>query len=412
MYIDQINLQNFRTFEKKMQKPLEFLHPDKNFTSYGNSVPKLKNINLLLGDNGSGKTSILKAIALTALGPAVGRSGIFPYRLVRIHSKNEKNKQPAPTLLDANFVSHEQDDVPYPIIESAVEVVREGDLEYLEWVHKDEKVWHPVFSDRSEAMFIVGYGCNRRIEKPERSKGDKRSSERAKRIMSLFEEEYTLRPLNTWLPNLAHENKQQYAEVIAIIDKLLGKGTFEFTGELDTNEEYVFDQKGVKIPFPALSDGYRAYLGWLSDLLYHVVSTNNDNRPLVENRGIVLVDEIDLHLHPKWQMRALPDLSKCLPNLQFIATSHSPLVVGSLESVNIIALNRSGSTTRPKQNEESVFGLDADQILLTSLFGLKSTRSKVQQKSLLNLSQQAASGDEESAKELLRQLARGKRAQK
>lgn len=80
MYIDHIYIENFRTFQKS---EIDFIHPDRNCKELKLPKPKLSNINLLLGNNGYGKTSLLKAIALAALGPAVGDSGIFPYRLVR-----------------------------------------------------------------------------------------------------------------------------------------------------------------------------------------------------------------------------------------------------------------------------------------------------------------------------------------
>ena len=254
MYLDQISIQNFRTFGK-MRAPVQFLHPDLNFSEVGLPTPRLRNVNLLLGDNGSGKTSMLKSVALAALGPAVGRSGIYPYKLVRIQPKRDGKGKPDPTLIEAEFIAHEQDGSEYPRVESLVEVVAEVDLEYLEWRHDQDKVWHPVFSSRSDAMFVVGYGCNRRIEKPERSKSHRRASERAQRVMSLFEEDYSLRPLNTWLPELRHSNQKHHDEVVQIIDRLLGKKSYTFKGEQDSEDEYVFDQRTVQIPFPALSDG-------------------------------------------------------------------------------------------------------------------------------------------------------------
>jgi hypothetical protein len=80
MYIDCIELQDFRTFRKAS---VDFLHPDQDPAALGMPRPKIGNVNLLLGNNGFGKTTLLKAIALACLGPAVGRSGIYPYRLVR-----------------------------------------------------------------------------------------------------------------------------------------------------------------------------------------------------------------------------------------------------------------------------------------------------------------------------------------
>ena len=131
-------------------------------------------------------------------------------------------------------------------------------------------------------------------------------------------------------------------QVVNLLNSLVGKGGWAFTGIQDSEGEYLFGKKGTEVPFPALSDGYRAFLGWLGDLLFHVCETCPSGKKLTENRGIVMVDEIDLHLHPKWQMTVLQTLAKSLPNIQFIVTSHSPLIVGSLEWMNIIVMQQIG----------------------------------------------------------------------
>jgi len=228
--------------------------------------------------------------------------------------------------------------------------------------------------------------------------------------MGLFEDDYSLRPLNTWLPKYESSSqlRGRYVQVVNLLNRLVGKGGWEFTGKQDKEGEYLFGKKGAEVPFPALSDGYRAFHGWLGDLLYHVCETCPSGKKLTENRGIVMVDEIDLHLHPKWQMTVLQTLAKELPNIQFIVTSHSPLIVGSLEWMNIIVM-KSG----PKQSsiaeriEWAVHGLDADQVLLTDFFGMESTRAPGKKRTLKELTLKAREGDTEAAKELLEQMSRG-----
>ncbi|MGK7911153.1 MAG: AAA family ATPase [Synechococcus sp.] len=413
MYIDSIQIQNFRTFRKS---EIDFVHPNRTPDSLKMPRPKLPNINLVLGVNGLGKTTLLKAIAIAALGPSVSDSGIFPYRLIRREPDAQtKALQPKQACIKATFTPHQQDRTPSNLekIESEITILKRGDLESLRWTYGEEDYWQPIFSSTSDAFFFVGYGASRRVEKAERlDLGSRKSSAfiRAQRIQSLFEEAHSLIPLNSWLPRFKTENPGRFTQVVHLIDRLMGNDHYNFQGIFEEGE-YIFERGGLQVPFPALSDGYRAFLGWVGDLLYHVCMTCPSGKKLVENKGIVMVDEIDLHLHPQWQMTLLPLISRQLPNIQFIVTSHSPLVVSSLEWMNIIAtVPMKGQASKATRLEQSVQGLDADQVLLTDYFGLKSTRTSNQAKKLKALTLKARTGDPEAALELLQQMSRGEEA--
>ena len=405
MYVDSIKMREFRTFKRSS---VEFVHPDL-YVKPDSVTPKLRNMNLVIGANGSGKTTLLKGVALAALGPAVGESGLYPYYLVR---REAGRFAEGGACIEAVFTPNAQDrnrSFPDHVtrIESRVQIDQRGDLEILRWMHGEEKAWHPIYSNSSDAFFIVGYGANRRVEKTERvdDAGRRTSSfSRAQRIMSLFEETYSLVPLSHWLPRFESQNPGRFKQVRNLVNRLLGRGRYRFTGEL-VDGEYVFEHGRVRVPFPALSDGYRAFLGWIGDLLYHVCETCPRGKRLDENEGIVMIDEVDLHIHPEWQMGLLPRLAQNLPRIQFIVTSHSPLLVGSLEWQNIIiARQRRKARSTVEQIRVDVSRLDADQILLTELFGLESTRSGNQTKRMRALLEKTRQGDANAARRLMDEM--------
>jgi len=396
MYIDRLHLAGFRNFHEAV---LDFVHPDA-------PGPRLGNVNLLLGDNGLGKTSVLKAIALTVLGPAVSDSGIFSYRLVRRTAENGW----AHAALAARFALQASDGAEGKSLETQVRIQRKEQLEQLRWGGQDEELWAPIYRDDSPAFFLVGYGVNRRAERVDRYDfGARQSSSfaRAQRLKGLFDESYSLAPLNAWLPKVEEQNPRQHRQIIQLVQAVLPPGPCTMTGEKEDGE-FLFDWEGVKVPFPALSDGYRAFLSWISDLLFHLSRTCPADAALAEIPGVVLIDEIDLHLHPSWQMTVLPSLAGAFPKLQFIVTSHSPLVAGSLESANLLVL-RPGEhqATEVRRLETSLQSMDADQILLTDYFGLATTRTDETAQQLKELTLKARSGDSEAALQLLQLLGNG-----
>ncbi len=420
MYINWLHLQRFRTF---LDSRIDFVHPDQDFDALEMPPPRIRNVNLLLGNNGSGKTALLKAIALTCLGPAVGDSGIFPYRLVRRDPEGRKTtprkrttkkvaEPESDALLEAAFTPHHQDGEAFhhQTLPSRISASLRGDLELLRWTHTDDKAWQPIYSAESDAFFFVGYGATRRVESRDRfDLGSRKTSSfaRAQRVLSLFEDAYSLIPLNAWLPELKTSNRGRFNQVLPLVNALLGKEHYAFEGEMEEGE-YLFNRGGLRVPFPALSDGYRSYVGWIGDLLYHVCTTCPSGKKLVDNKGIVMVDEVDLHLHPKWQMTVLPNLAKSLPNIQFLVTSHSPLIVGTLEWMNIILMSPGPrQSSKAERIPWAVHGLDADQLLLTDFFGLKSTRAEGKTRDLKALTLKARAGDTEAAKALLEEMSQG-----
>lgn len=134
---------------------------------------------------------------------------------------------------------------------------------------------------------------------------------------------------------------------------------------LDTNEIDVIycdnDENYVRIPVSQLSDGYKCTLSLIADIAYRMAILNPQylDRVLVETEGIVLIDEVDLHLHPNWQKRILKDLMDIFPKVQFIVSTHAPEVINSVKSESVAILKNNGVMYAA----DETYGKDANTIL-------------------------------------------------
>ncbi|MBI3894265.1 MAG: AAA family ATPase [Candidatus Wallbacteria bacterium] len=380
----------------------------------------MANVNVLLGENGSGKSTLLGALALGVLAPVlVEQSGFVPIDLINKRARHSR------AALSATLGLHQQDFRQGPGLGQArgpfqVELI-------IDRRHAHERCVLPrrksrslpkelslqYFDDRSAAFFVVGYAATRRVEPRKSSDRPFRSDQRVlryQRVASLIEDEVTLTPLETWLPKLKFENPTRFKQVVALMNSLL-PAEVEFASQLDENRwpnQYLYLVRAIEIPFGALSDGYRGYVGWITDLLYHVCMGCPAGAKLVDNRGLVLVDEIDRHLHPEWQRSVVSTVSAALPNLQFVFTTHSPIVAGSVASANLCVLevDKNGEATIAPA-AESVYGLASDQVLTSSLFKLRTTRAPQAVDRIEELRKLARQGDAKASWEMMRIMAIG-----
>ncbi len=122
------------------------------------------------------------------------------------------------------------------------------------------------------------------------------------------------------------------------------------------NQLYIeFSDK--RLPLSHLSDGYRNMLTMVMDIAYRASVLNPHLEDFSKTEGVVLIDEIDLHLHPKWQREAIGGLVRTFPNLQFFLTTHSPFIIQSLEaseSAKLINLSEPENTEYRRLSIEDI----------------------------------------------------------
>lgn len=124
-----------------------------------------------------------------------------------------------------------------------------------------------------------------------------------------------------------------------------------------------------------LSHGYQTLIAWVVDFARRMFERYPESKNPLAEPAVVLVDEIDLHLHPKWQQSLMSYLTKRFPNTQFIVTAHSPLIVQGAKDVNVVLLRREGDhVVIENRDSESIRNWRVDQILTSDLFGLESVR--------------------------------------
>jgi hypothetical protein len=404
MYIKKVEFTNLRCFK---HGEMDFRYPGDGI-SVPDGVPNLENVNLILGVNGAGKTTALKAVALSLIAQ-MPSTGFVPDSLVRRTNEILFGESPsyAEILTEIGLSQTDEERLPqslFPYDQLVTAVNRISGTEELQ--SQSMKGFKVFYDDESPAFFMMAYGATRRTETGNLDLSSRRKlrSARYERVAGLFEDHVAMMPPHAFLYNHPLGEIQKSSPVLK---KLLPAHLeLRSIGE----REVFFEQDELKVSFAALSDGYRAYIGWIMDLLFHIL-TVNQWRPVEELKGVVMVDEIDLHVHPSWQKTIIEQVARALPNLQFIFTTHSPIVAGSVSSKNLwIAKTAEDGSSILERPSREIYGLNADQILTSDIFGLQSTRAEGFLKELDKLEQKAIRGDEDAALALMRGMALGKGA--
>jgi hypothetical protein len=199
---------------------------------------------------------------------------------------------------------------------------------------------------------------------------------------------------DTWLRELKFrelENRKAEGDQLELIMTLLNDDLMPNqlrVVRVDSDGLWLVDRNGIELSWNEMSDGYRVLLALVSDLIHHLLSAYtidglavyDTNGHLSINRsGVVLIDEVDAHLHPEWQREIGFWLKRRFPKIQFLVTTHSPIICQAADANGLFVLPEPGSSDRPyalsAADYARVIASRPDTILLTPAFGLQNTRS-------------------------------------
>ena len=316
--------------------------------------------NVILGDNGVGKSTILRAVAVCACG---GESASYADRMLRrgatsgeivLYMGSRKYVTIIEEKTDGGVTVQSMSGVPYQL----------------------------------EGVLMAGFSALRGIgwERPKGRGQPGPARPTANDILPLItgEQDPRLEGVKQLILRLHHSieskdtpaaDKQRYQ---ALHDRLfdmfsdLAHGVQVRLGEVNpqTSEINIVTQDGP-VPFEALSQGTLSLVSWTGALLQRLYETARQDTDPMQVQAVVLIDEIDAHMHPAWQRSLLSRLRRLFPNVQFIATSHSPLMVGSLEPNQVYHLLRDDDGLVIKERPDyALKGLGAAGLLTSNLFGL------------------------------------------
>lgn len=341
MRIEEIRIKNFKCFEEKT------FQLNERFTVF-------------IGENASGKTSILDALAIAIGSFFVGiddvKTRTIQQKEVRLMTIDGQPKPQKPVIISAKGT--------LPGMEENDTIEWSRDITESKTTHKGAKRIRDLATRmlaesriQSGVVFpVIAYHGTGRLWAEHEKIGYQKQKEgivaaytnclSAKSSSTAFLSWFKTQEdsINKFDQPLDKAHLQAFKNALIAIIPDERWQDMAYDHKLDELMGIFTDNSGRKhkLGYNQLSDGYRNLIGMAADIAYRCIQLNPHlaEQVVTDTPGIVLIDEIDLHLHPNWQRRIVQDLKNAFPKVQFVATTHSPFIVQSLDSDELNNLDR------------------------------------------------------------------------
>lgn len=378
MWIEELSIENIKGFEKIN-------------LNFSNKKEPYKWVTFL-GENGGGKSTVLQAIGLLLAGPEnVNKLLPVPYGWVRqegnpgkltirIHQgENDPGtygeKKESKSFSYTYFVTGSE----HTSIRNKLytePTILENPERRLTWLKQN------ALTSKGKGWFGAGYGAFRRLTRENRViVPTLLSQDRFNNFLTQFKEDEALSSFEHWMvyldyriakgENGSKKQAQKQMEIaVSAINKILPDDV-----KYDSVQEdgkIIFDVKGVKVPTLSLSDGYRSIIALMGDVIWRMLDHFPDSKDPLKEEGVVLIDELDIHLHPVWQRNIAMLLRQQFPNIQFIVATHSPIITaGAGPDAITYRFSFDENLTTVNQIKDLAF-MSVDNILASPAFSLVS----------------------------------------
>lgn len=314
------------------------------------------NFNLIIGNNGTGKTSILEAISV---GLGAFLAGVDDIKSVHFTTDEIRRETKllgdgstdldykTPVRVDCNITlnKHNYDFTRQKkSLKSSRSTIEPRDI---------CKEATALLKDDNSILPVISYQSFSRIANQRRdtwANSDSKPFSRSSAYIDCLGEASNTKMITKWFKRMeqiswqTHKRIKEYEIVKSSVSKFMNS-------MLDTKnariyydartDELMYSCENESLPIRFLSSGFRTLIGMVLDIAYRMAILNPNllNKVTKKTPGIVLIDEIDMHLHPKWQWTVVSALKETFPAIQFIATTHSPLIIASCKNEHLISLN-------------------------------------------------------------------------